>query len=248
MTTVNLHRLTDEQLTEHLVAWFRQTLSLEHRHLFVPVLQQLATARPVEPQRLADLAGLPVEQTVALLRQAPGEWDPSGTRLVGLGLTSKPTRHRFQVHGHSLYTWCAVDAMFFPMLIGAPARIQSPCVATGHLIQIDLTPAGVEHVEPSSAVVSVVTPATDVSEVRRAVCAAQNFFCSAEAASQWQAEYPQALLLPVTDMFELYRRVVVQVWGVQLPSWRPSAIHPAEAHRDESAGGARLPQDRSAGR
>ncbi len=221
MTTVDLHRLTDEQLTEHLVAWFRQTLSLEHRRLFVPALQQLATARPVEPQRLATLAGIPVDQTVALLRQAPSEWDPSGTRLVGLGLTSKPTRHRFQLHGHRLYTWCAVDALFFPMLIGAPARIQSPCVATGDLVQIDLTPAGVEHVEPSSAVVSVVTPTTNVSEVRRAVCAAQNFFRSAEAASQWQAEHPQALLLPVADMSALYRRVVDQVWGDQVPSWRP---------------------------
>ncbi len=218
MTTVNLHQLTDEQLTDHLVAWFKQTLPLEeHRRLFVPMLRELATGQPVEPQRLAALAGVPLDQTLALLRQAPSEWDPSGTRLVGLGLTMKPTPHRFQVHGHSLYTWCAVDAMFFPVLIGAPARIQSPCVATGDLIQIDLTPASVERVEPSSAVVSVVTPAIDVSEVRQAVCAAQNFFRSAEAASQWHAEHPETLLLPVADMFQLYRRAVVQLWGDQLP-------------------------------
>jgi alkylmercury lyase len=218
VTTVDLHRLTDEQLTDHLVAWFKQTLPLEeHRRLIVPSLQQLATAQPVAPHRLAALAGMPVDQTLALLQQAPSEWDPSGTRLVGLGLTSKPTRHRFQVHGHSLYTWCAVDAIFFPVLIGAPARIQSPCVATGDLIQIDLTPAGVEQVEPSSAVVSMATPAVDVLEVRRAVCAAQHFFRSADAASRWQAEHPQALLLSVTDMFQLYRRVVGEVWGDQLP-------------------------------
>jgi hypothetical protein len=99
MTTVDLHRLTDEQLTEHLVAWFKQTFSLEQRRLFVPSLQQLATGQPVAPQRLAALAGVPVDQTLALLRQMPGEWDPSGARLVGLGLTSKPTRHRFQVQG-----------------------------------------------------------------------------------------------------------------------------------------------------
>jgi alkylmercury lyase len=128
MTTVDLHSLSDEQLTEHLVAWFKQTFSLEQRRLFVPSLQQLATAQPVAPHRLADLAGMPVDQTLALLQQMPGEWDPSGTRLVGLGLTSKPTRHRFLVHGHSLDTWCAVDAIFFPVLIGAPARIQSPAL------------------------------------------------------------------------------------------------------------------------
>ena len=41
MTTVDLRRLTDEQLTEHLVAWLKQTVSLEQRRLFVPSLQQL---------------------------------------------------------------------------------------------------------------------------------------------------------------------------------------------------------------
>lgn len=214
MTTVNLDKLNPGELTDHLAAWFKQTLPLEeHRRLMVPMLRELATGQPVEPARLAARAGLPVDQVLALLRQAPSEWDPSGQRLVGLGLTSQPTPHRFQVQGHTLYTWCAVDAMFFPVLVGAPARIQSPCVTTGDLIQIDLTPASVERVEPSSAVVSIVTPSIDVSEVRQAVCEQQHFFKSVEAAAPWHAEHPEGLLLPVADMFELYRRAVVQVWG-----------------------------------
>jgi len=50
MTTVNLHELTDEQRSDHLVAWFKQTLPLEqHRRLFVPMLRELATGQPVEP-------------------------------------------------------------------------------------------------------------------------------------------------------------------------------------------------------
>ncbi|HZC99853.1 MAG TPA: organomercurial lyase [Actinomycetes bacterium] len=155
MTTVNLHALTEDQLTEHLVAWFKQILPLEeHRRLMVPTLRELATGQPVQPERLAALAGVPVDRTRALLRQAPSEWDVSGTRLVGLGLTSKPTP---------------------------------------------------------------VTPTVDVSQVRQAVCAAQNFLRSADAASQWHAEHPEALLLPVADMFELHRRAVVRVWGDQLP-------------------------------
>jgi len=183
----------------------------------VPMLRELATGQPVEPERLAALAGVPVDHVLALLRQAPSEWDPSGERLVGLGLTSQPTPHRFQVNGHTLYTWCAVDAMFFPVLIGAPARIQSPCAATGDPIQIDLTPAGVARVEPPSAVVSILTPSIDVSEVRQAVCTEQHFFRSAEAAAQWHAQHPEGLLLPVAEMFELYRRAVVQVWPEVLP-------------------------------
>jgi len=58
VTTVDLHRLTDDQLTDHLVAWFKQTLPLEeHWRLIVPLLQGLASGQPVDPERLAALAG-----------------------------------------------------------------------------------------------------------------------------------------------------------------------------------------------
>ena len=213
MTAVDLHTLSDDALTDHLVAWFRQTLPLpEQRRLMVPALRELAGGQPVEPQRLAALAGVGVEQTIALLRQAAVEWDPSGTRLVGFGLTSTPTPHRFRVHGHALWTWCAVDAIFFPVLIGAAAQIESPCAATGELVRTQATPTGVERVDPAGAVVSIVTPAVDLAEVRQAVCAAQHFYRDAAAAAAWQAGHPQALLLPVAKVFALYRRAALRVW------------------------------------
>jgi len=213
MRSVNLHTLSDDALTEHLAAWFTQTLPLaEQRRLLVAALRELAGGQPVDPPRLAVRAGVGVEQTVDLLRQAAAEWDPSGTRLVGFGLTSTPTRHRFQVHGHPLWTWCAVDALLFPVLIGAPAQTTSPCAATGTPIRIQVTPTGVERVEPAGAVVSIVTPSVDLAEVRQAVCAAQNFYRDAAAAAAWQAEHPQALLMPVAKGFALFRRAALRVW------------------------------------
>jgi alkylmercury lyase len=213
MTSVNLQTLSDDALTDHLAAWFNQTLPLaEQRRLLVAALRELAGGQPVDPQRLAALAGVGVEQAVALLRQAAAEWDQSGTRLVGFGLTSTPTRHRFQVHGHPLWTWCAVDALLFPVLIGAPAQTTSPCAATGDLVRIKATPTGVERVDPAGAVVSIVTPAVDLAEVRQAVCAAQNLYRDADAAAAWQAAHPQALLLPVAKGFGLFRRAALRVW------------------------------------
>ena len=86
MTTVNLDELNPGELTDHLVAWFKQVLPLEEqRRLMVPMLRELATGQPVEPERLAALADVPVDHVLALLQQAPSEWDPSGERLVGLG-------------------------------------------------------------------------------------------------------------------------------------------------------------------
>jgi alkylmercury lyase len=218
MTVGNLQTLTDDALTDHLVAWYHQTFPLaEQRRLMVPMLRELATGQPVEPERLAALAGVPVEQTIALLRQAGAEWDQSGSRLVGFGLTSQPTPHRFRVHGHALWTWCAVDALLFPVLIGAPAEIESPCAATGEPIRIQVTPSGLERVDPAGAVVSTVKPAVDLAELRHTVCAAQNFYRDDATAASWQAAHPQALLLPVAKAFALYCRTALRVWP-ELPA------------------------------
>jgi len=77
MTTVNLHTLTDDQLTKHLVAWFKQTLPLEeHRRLMVPMLRELATGQPVQPERLAALGGVPVDQTWPCCGRRPANGIP----------------------------------------------------------------------------------------------------------------------------------------------------------------------------
>jgi len=65
MTAVNLHTLSDDALTDHLAAWFNQTLPLpEQRRLMVPTLRELAGGQPVEPERLAALTASDVEAFV----------------------------------------------------------------------------------------------------------------------------------------------------------------------------------------
>jgi len=216
--TVNLTKLTPDQLTEHLAAWFAQTVTGEQRRLLGHVLRELAGGQPVAPARLAALAGLPVDRVQALLRQASSEWgDPSGQRLVGLGLTMVPTQHRYQTRGHHLWAWCAADTLMFPVGIGAPARVESPCAATGELIQVEVAPDGVRHVEPAGAVMSFVTPAIDLSQVRQAVCFNSHYFRSAEAAAPWQAQHPDGLVLPVAEAFQALRPAILQAWGDLLP-------------------------------
>jgi alkylmercury lyase len=219
MVTKHLETLSFEQLADHVSAWFRETLPrAEHRRLLPPTLQELAKGQPVAMETISTRADIPVEQAQGFLRKAGGEWDSTESRLIGWGLTQTPTSHSFQVNGHDLFTWCAADSIFFPVIIGAPARIVSPCAATGELIHVDMTPAGVQHVEPTSAVVSITTPSVDISEVRAAVCKAQNFYRSAEVAEPWLEQHPDGLLLPVKDAFELYRRAAESVWADQLPS------------------------------
>jgi alkylmercury lyase len=211
MSTVNTHERDREQLTEQLVASFTSFPETFQR-LIVPALRELAAGQPVQPQRLATLAGLPLAQTITLLREAGGEWDPSGTLLVGLGLTSVPTPHRFEVAGHTLWTWCAVDSLLFPVAIGAPARLSSPDAATGEPIRIDVAPTGVGRVEPASAVVSIVTGRVEIAQIRPALCGNQHFYRAPATAAAWLAAHPDGHLLPVADTFEVYRRVALRVW------------------------------------
>lgn len=83
------------------------------------VLRLLARGRPVDPDDIAAATGRPPADVLAALRQQPSvEWDEAG-RVVGLGLTLRPTPHRFEVDGRTLFTWCALDTLVFPALLGA---------------------------------------------------------------------------------------------------------------------------------
>lgn len=97
--------------------------------LWQPLLRQLARG---EPLTIADLAaatgraGDEVAQAVGRLRDT--EYDDAG-RIVGYGITLRPTPHRFTVDGHQLYTWCALDTLIFPATLGQSAQVESPATA-----------------------------------------------------------------------------------------------------------------------
>jgi alkylmercury lyase len=171
-----------------------------------PTLALLARGKPASPEEIAAAAGESPEEVRAALEQFPSaEWDEQG-RVVGLGLTLRPTPHRFEYEGRTLFTWCALDALLFPVLLGRPVSIESPCRGTGEPVRIEVTPAGIETVEPPSAVVSIVA-ARDLANIRSVGCNNTHFFRSPEAASRWLEKHPEASILPVEDAFRLGRLI-----------------------------------------
>ncbi|HSH58137.1 MAG TPA: organomercurial lyase MerB, partial [Acidimicrobiales bacterium] len=167
---------------------------------FRPLIQLLSTGEPVSVEQLADATSGTSEEFVRMLQQAPSiEFDAQGN-IVGAGLTLRPTPHRFEVDGRTLYTWCALDALMFPALLGRTVHVSSPTPGIGTPVRVTVTPEGVASTDPPTAVVSIVKTMTN-PDIRQAFCNYVHFFSATDTAEAWLDQHPGALLLSVPEAF-----------------------------------------------
>jgi alkylmercury lyase len=205
-----------QELAARITAPMRTTAAEVLLEIVPPTLDLLARGKPASPEEIAVAAGKSPEEVRGALDRFPSaEWDEQG-RVVGLGLTLRLTPHRLELEGHTLFAWCALDALLFPVLLGRPAGIESPCRGTGEPVHIELTPGGIETVEPPSAVVSIVA-ARDLANLRNVGCNNTHFFSSPEAASRWLEKHPEATIVPVEDAFRLGRLIAEGLLGTSRP-------------------------------
>lgn len=199
---------TDDDLSGRLNATLLRNDTLNAaRWLFRPLLDLLANGKPVSVEDLAAATDRSTDDVrAALAAQADTEFDEQG-RIVGNGITLRPTPHRFVVDGIQLYTWCALDTLIFPALLGRRAEIESPSHANGTPVRLTVDPDGVTSVDPATAVVSLVTPDTTGS-IRGAFCNEVHFFATADEAAGWLEQHPGASVVPVADAYQLGRPLI----------------------------------------
>lgn len=203
-----------EELTAVLDTSFRESGGAEGYALFRHLILLLAEGQPVPPERIAGVLERSPEEIATKLRQLSSiEFDERGN-VVGAGLTLRPTPHRFTINNRTMFTWCALDALKFPGLLGQTVQVESPCVATGTPVRVKVTSNGVEQIEPPEAVVSLVAPDAS-ADIRRSFCDYVNFFSSHEAASQWLREHPGATTLPVREAYQLGQRLAKSVFEIK---------------------------------
>jgi hypothetical protein len=155
-----------EELAGLLEARLGGIVDEEARVMFRNLIPLLAEGQPVSPERIAAaLKRLPEEITRTLRRLPNVELDERGN-VMGAGLTLRPTPHRFTINGLTMFTWCALDALIFPGLLGQTVQVESQCKSAGIPVRLKITPSGVAQVEPPDAVVSLVIPDAGKKDVR----------------------------------------------------------------------------------
>ncbi|MDX5571891.1 MULTISPECIES: organomercurial lyase MerB [Streptomyces] len=194
------HQLTDRLTTAFAAAGH----ATARPWLWPALLQLLSRGEPVTTAQIADATGKSEDEVRHALATLPDtEYDAAG-RIVGSGITLNPTPHRFTVDGRHLFTWCALDTLVFPAVLGRTAQVESPCHTTHAPVRLTVEPGRVTHTEPATAVVSLVTP-DDLTAVRSAFCNHVHFFASHQAATPWLTRHPEATTVPVQQALALGR-------------------------------------------
>lgn len=161
--------------------------------LLIQLWRALAKGRPLGPSA--------IEAAVEVADIAPGdaldflatvtERDPQGqiTGLLGLSLNAHP--HRFTVEGVLLSTWCAVDTLFLPAMLGAVATVESESPVSGRLVRLTVAPEGIVELAPPDTTVSLPTLRADEVDMSStegiwsAFCHRIYFFADRAEAAQW---------------------------------------------------------------
>ena len=183
--------------------------SWERMAYFLPLILLLSNGHPVSLEQLATALERPSEEVAEVLRQFEDIVSDEDGCIVGAGLSLLPTPYRFEVNGHVLYTWCALDTLIFPVWLGRSAQVSSACPATGQPIHLRVSPERLEHFDPPSGVLSLLIDdeLATCCNIREAFCAYSQFFSSREAAAPWLSQTPSAHLLPIEEAFTLGQKL-----------------------------------------
>ena len=182
------------------------TAHAEQLRLWLPLWRLLAEGAPVSLEQLASLSHRPLDEIQAELPSLDVRLDREGNVLAS-GLSLLPTAHQFHLGEQALYTWCALDTLVFPALLGRTARVISSCPVTGKTIRLTVTPETIVDLSPANVVVSVHLPGeeTNICNVQADICNDGHFFVSHDVASTWPSLHPKADLLSLEEAAELGR-------------------------------------------
>ncbi len=153
----------------------------EIQRVSVALYRLLGRGLPATREALGVACGFSQERIGQLLGELPPtglELDARGDVVAFGGLSLAPTHHRFVAGGVELHTWCVLDALFLPEILGKGAILVTHCPASGAELTVELSPREVRAARPSGTVMSIVGPDRQAccDNLRKAFCDKVNLF------------------------------------------------------------------------
>ncbi|GMQ75278.1 MAG: organomercurial lyase MerB [Gammaproteobacteria bacterium] len=142
------------------------------------------------------------------LLQSVAEHDGDGNIVGILGLSLRDHMHRFEVNGRALSTWCAVDTLFLPAMLGQPASVTSQSPVAKTEVRLIVGPEGVRTLDPPGATISIPDVDYDASDTESAgaimgsFCHRIYFFATREEGEQWADGRDDFRIVSVHEGFE----------------------------------------------
>ena len=178
--------------------------------LLLRIWQALADGRPVSAEHCARIISELGNDSASAHRflDAVCERDPAGDIVGAVGLALDGHPYQFRVNGVDLCTWCAVDTLFLPAMLGRRAEVSSVSPLSGDNIRLIVDAQGVQCREPESTVVSLpVVDAADVDTgsargIQGTFCCRAHFFATREEGERWAEAHQGAEIVTLDEGFQ----------------------------------------------
>ncbi len=197
------------QISNYFIQAFPAMNKLEQQ-IALAIYRLLALAKPVTIESIVKVTSHKKELIDNIVHSWPGVFFDDDNAIIGFwGITIAEMPHRMTINEHTVYAWCAWDALFIPELINVTTWVNSECPVTKQNIELQVSPTQVKAINNENVVVSFLKPDMDDfnNDITASFCHFVFFFANRKAGEQWCTEQPNTFLLSLDDAFTVGKQI-----------------------------------------
>jgi alkylmercury lyase len=203
----NIIRYAEPDMVKGQISFLLPPMDPVEQKLTLSLYRLLGTGKAPTQKDLALDRGFTEECVGTFLETWSTVTDIDATgRIVGFrGLTLRPTEHLLEISGQTLFTWCAWDLLFLPMILQRPdgtAFGKTRCPVTNTQILVTIGPTTVESLYPKTAFLTFPVPSSN-QHIRESFCCHTYFLASENAANEWLKDHPFASFLSISEAYDI---------------------------------------------
>lgn len=200
---------------EHLFTLAFPQLDKTGQQQSLKLYQLLSLGKPVSIETFADNINLNTDETEKLLASWTGvSFDDEHRINAFWGVSTSATSHSFQLNDQTLYTWCAWDLLFVPVIYQQSIQAQTQCPVSKKTISLNISKEGVETIEPVTAMITFIKPDLEAlkANITGSFCQYIFFVDSENSGKEWQKTHANGFLLDINQGFELGKNIIQKVF------------------------------------